>query len=606
VKTASVSMLSHLQQEVTTLASCWKVKRTDGVVFRFTDHDADIRVDIGDGLGVQTYEAESSYSRTAVKSDDSLAVDNLDLQGVLDSDHIDETELRRGLFNFAEISVFLVNWADTSMGIIKMRQGWIGEVTVTPNGVFYTELRGLTQAFARKLGETYSPECRADLGDTRCKLPVDPTPVARSTAYTVGQFVKQATALEAQGPRLLAPYDTNGNDTTSHAAVGTLGGQAVVQTVVKKYGAGAVEFTPTASRTPSASFVSYPDQTFYTTAAHPFCIEGWVRFKDLTDTDQCIAAHWNATGNQRSWALSRNGANLRFEYSLNGTAVVTVDKAATWATNTWYHVAVVRKGGTLYLFQDGVLLGSDAGAIGSGSIFDSTEVLRVGKKLIAAGDSVLTGFVDDFSLTIGWWKYNVAGFTPPAAAINNADYVFATILAGLPYTAFGDLIWQCTTAGTTSSDAVHYGSSPTTDGSAVFTSQQAWSKFVQVVTVDGAAPRKKFNVGELTPSSGGATPGRDEFPDDCMNGGLLKWATGPNAGRAMEVRDFTAAGQLLELYLSMPFDIEVGDTAVVYRGCGKRRDEDCLAVFNNVINFRGEPDVPGTDQMMSIPSARST
>jgi uncharacterized phage protein (TIGR02218 family) len=91
-----------------------------------------------------------------------------------------------------------------------------------------------------------------------------------------------------------------------------------------------------------------------------------------------------------------------------------------------------------------------------------------------------------------------------------------------------------------------------------------------------------------------------------MNNGLLKWLTGPNAGRAMEVRDFTAAGQVLELFLSMPFDITVGDTALVYRGCLKRRDEDCLAVFNNVINFRGEPDLPGVDQLVATPSARST
>src|SRR3546814_2617126 len=101
-----------------------------------------------------------------------MSVDTQDLTGVLDSAEVDETELRRGLFDFAQVYIFVVNYEDLSQGILRMRQGWLGELTVTPNGFFQAELRGLMQAFSRSIGEKYTPECRADLGELRCKVPI--------------------------------------------------------------------------------------------------------------------------------------------------------------------------------------------------------------------------------------------------------------------------------------------------------------------------------------------------------------------------------------------------------------------------------------------------
>ena len=89
---------------------------------------------------------------------------DLDVDGVFDAATITEEALRAGLFDHAEVRVFLVNWADLSMGALKMRRGWFGEVILTQSGAFRTELRGLAQALQQKLGEIYSPECRADLG----------------------------------------------------------------------------------------------------------------------------------------------------------------------------------------------------------------------------------------------------------------------------------------------------------------------------------------------------------------------------------------------------------------------------------------------------------
>lgn len=158
MKTIPSGMQAHLAGELTSLCSCWKVTRIDGQVFRFTDHDADVIVD-GD-----TYVASVGYQRTAVANNSGANVDNVEVTFI----GLDPDDIRAGLFDYAEVRMFLVNWADTSIGAINMRRGFIGELTTTSNGVGKGELRGLTQVFTRKIVEVYSQSCRADLFDTRC------------------------------------------------------------------------------------------------------------------------------------------------------------------------------------------------------------------------------------------------------------------------------------------------------------------------------------------------------------------------------------------------------------------------------------------------------
>ncbi len=164
MKSVSAALEAHIDGEVTTLASCWRIVRTDGQEFYFTDHDADIVFE-GD-----TYEAESSYDRTAVESSSDFSVDNLDVAGILDSDKITDEELRSGLFNRADVYVFIVNWKDPSQGAIRVRRGWFGEVTLDNTGTFHTEIRGLAQALSHNFIEVYAAECRADFCDSRCGL----------------------------------------------------------------------------------------------------------------------------------------------------------------------------------------------------------------------------------------------------------------------------------------------------------------------------------------------------------------------------------------------------------------------------------------------------
>jgi uncharacterized phage protein (TIGR02218 family) len=163
VKNVSTALAAHLAAETTSLATCWKLTRRDATVMGFTDHDRDITLD-----GV-TYKAATGFTPTATASDDSLAVDNLDVEGMLASGSLTESDILAGKYDFAEIEVFLVNWSDLTQGKLILRTGWLGEVTLQRNR-FTAEMRGLTQPLAATLGEVYSPSCRAQFGDARCKI----------------------------------------------------------------------------------------------------------------------------------------------------------------------------------------------------------------------------------------------------------------------------------------------------------------------------------------------------------------------------------------------------------------------------------------------------
>lgn len=157
-------MKAHLASEVTTLCTCWKVVRKDGFTLGVTDHDADLVID-----GV-TYASSDGYNRSAISNDASWSVDNLDVTGFMSDDRITEDDLRNGAYDGAEVFVFVVNWKNLGHGQVKLRRGWFGEVTVLQNGTFHTELRGLTQALTYNFVEVFSPECRTDFCDHRCKL----------------------------------------------------------------------------------------------------------------------------------------------------------------------------------------------------------------------------------------------------------------------------------------------------------------------------------------------------------------------------------------------------------------------------------------------------
>jgi len=156
------SLQSHLDGGATTMAMCWKVVRQDGVVQGFTEHDVDLTV------GGQTYLARSGFSATQVSQTLGLSVDNLNVEGALSSDTINEDDLANGKYDSAELTLIWVNWADTTQHAVLSR-GYLGEVK-RGETAFSAEFRSLATKLSQQTGRTYQRTCDAQLGDSRCKF----------------------------------------------------------------------------------------------------------------------------------------------------------------------------------------------------------------------------------------------------------------------------------------------------------------------------------------------------------------------------------------------------------------------------------------------------
>lgn len=88
--------------------------------------------------------------------------------------------------------------------------------------------------------------------------------------------------------------------------------------------------------------------------------------------------------------------------------------------------------------------------------------------------------------------------------------------------------------------------------------------------------------------------------DGWFQGGLVTFYSGKNAGASMEIKRWTASSNQIELFLSLPYPVEQGDLFTIYPGCDKSR-VCCVALFENIENFFGTPDIPGEDELFRYP-----
>lgn len=78
-------------------------------------------------------------------------------------------------------------------------------------------------------------------------------------------------------------------------------------------------------------------------------------------------------------------------------------------------------------------------------------------------------------------------------------------------------------------------------------------------------------------------------------GGKLTWNTGQNSGVVIEIKNDTEVSpgnRSLEIFSEVPYTISVGDTMTITPGCDKSLTA-CREKFNNLVNFQGQPHVPG-------------
>lgn len=188
MRVISPQLEGHFESGLTTLATCWRLTRQDTTELGFTDHDRALVID------ALEYDSIAGFTPTTVESKSNMSVDNLDLEGQTFPSKITESDLLAGMYDYAEIEIFMVNYEDLSQGKLVVKRGRLGEVTLNAQ-MFHAEVRGLTQHLSQTIGEVYSPSCRAVLGDSRCKVNLAGVTMTTTITEVVNNQTFKASAL---------------------------------------------------------------------------------------------------------------------------------------------------------------------------------------------------------------------------------------------------------------------------------------------------------------------------------------------------------------------------------------------------------------------------
>lgn len=154
-----------MSTNITTLAACWKITRTDGSILALTEHDRNLIID-----NVEYCAKGGTYS-SAVKTHSDLTNDNAEIEAALDHSSITPHDIHTGLYNDADIEMFFVDYTNTS-NIHCRKGGKIGSISMKGN-CFVAEVVGLADALNIKILQKYSKKCRASFCDRRCSLVAD-------------------------------------------------------------------------------------------------------------------------------------------------------------------------------------------------------------------------------------------------------------------------------------------------------------------------------------------------------------------------------------------------------------------------------------------------
>lgn len=529
-KQISSALDAYLKQPTTALATCWKITRTDMRVFAYAELDRDLVID-----GI-TYKSIGGFNKTAIRDSATPDVDDLEVSGWLSDDDITEKDIRNGMFDYAEVEIFVVPWTEPTMGKLKMRYGRFGEVKRAPSGAFIVELRGLVGHLQSRIGNVYAPECRVDVGSKQCGIKIMPDERRSGETYK-------------QGDRVLVPY-----------------------------------LTATAYRSPVA--VAVVNKDFQTGSLSPWTwsgvgntiSQGTINTPNAPDGyEHFLKIEFPGTGVNQTVNLAQNSVTVEDI----DTGVLKIETAVLAAQILWGGLFRVRftfkkgiNGGGVTVDTQDVSLGYIAPPYVWREYVGQVTIPATARSVIIKIDH-LTGSRKPNSMPVG-------GFI-----IKRMDVLFDN--AYETEEKYGYLEFEAQNDGTAAATAPNFNVSQgatVSDGTVTWEAMAPVHSFLSEVT----------ETIELAPI---IKAGMLDKPDGWFNWGVVKMLTGECAGAACEVWDWNNTTKELKLVHFFPDQIVAGDKFIVHTGCDKMRST-CRDKFQNVINFRGHPDVPGLGQYFRV------
>ncbi|MBV5347154.1 DUF2341 domain-containing protein [bacterium] len=205
-------------------------------------------------------------------------------------------------------------------------------------------------------------------------------------------------------------------------------GDTKIVTTLSKFGTGSAYFDGTGDylSTPSLGALGTSDWTY----------EVWVypTANTVAYMPICGSSHYGASlSGEVAIMAAVDGKIIRVTCVIGSTDYGVISSIA-FTLNSWQHIAVVRSNGSITLFKDGILIGTNT-AIGTLSIPDPGVPFMVGRNSTTTGTlPYFNGYISDVRVTKGTARY-IFSMPVPEVGINvlvPSDPYYSSVVLALP------------------------------------------------------------------------------------------------------------------------------------------------------------------------------
>jgi hypothetical protein len=508
------------------------------------------------------YKAAGGFSSTAVEHKSDASPDNLEITHFLDSDLIDESDLRAGLYDFADITLCVVSWRHPEYGPLKVIKGTLGQVSLK-NGLASTEVRGLTQKLSTNLAGTFGPTCRAELFDGKLStgdnvaFPGTPWRCRKDpTAYTAARSVASSPDAITIVPNTALPTPSF---TANQGTAITLNGQPVTAKFYT-HGAGAhgafdLQFGGTVGNPEYFGSTSHPGVQA-SGSGNSINFNGGDEYSSVPVISPLNWAVIDNGGHVLSW--SQPWVDATENYDMIAYGQLNIPAAGNYTFN------VAHDDGCLFAMIPDVSHPNDVVTVVSGPVCPPlNQPTNPLNQTLTAYNGYSFGQYHDY---VGGTGDHGSGSRYVAG--NNKQ---------------GNNVDQWT---------IHF------PAAGVYLFEFGWTNFEHRqrlwVTVQGQA-------NDILPSNLGS--GTNPVSGWYENG-LVRFTSGALKDWTFDIQELDVSGNI-KLFAGnpMPYAPQPGDTFTVQTGCNKLTS-DCFYKYGNVVNFQGENAMPGNFVLLQTPDLK--
>lgn len=183
--------MSIFDGALTSGALCWRLERRDGAGVALTSHDGALEI------GGVRYDPAPGMTPAAIRSEMGLEARAGEVAGSLTSAAISEPDILAGRWDGAALRLFAVDWSAAGGQQIELLGGELGQVA-SKDGEYSADLLGAAAKLERRVCPLTSPECRAELGDARCRVDMAGRSARAVVLASAGNVVRLDQAIDGK------------------------------------------------------------------------------------------------------------------------------------------------------------------------------------------------------------------------------------------------------------------------------------------------------------------------------------------------------------------------------------------------------------------------